>query len=122
MQLIQQEGKGIRGVFHCFSGSWEMAKELLKKDFYLSFGGPLTFNKAAKLQDIAQKAPLDRILLETDSPYLTPHPLRGKRNEPANVKLVAEVLADLRGITVDEVAAATNRNVETLFGISVPVL
>ena len=122
MQIIQQEGKGIRGVFHCFSGSWEMAKELLKKDFYLSFGGPLTFTKAAKLQDIAQKAPLDHILLETDSPYLTPHPLRGKRNEPANVKLVAEVMATLRGITVDEVATATNRNVETLFGISVPVL
>lgn len=119
LDILRREGKGVYGVFHCFSGSWEMAKELLKRDFYLSFGGPLTFSNAAKLRDIAQKAPLDRMLLETDSPYLTPHPLRGHRNEPVNVKLVAEKMATLRGLSVEAIAEATTANVQTLFGIKV---
>ena len=120
LDILKREGKGVCGVFHCFSGSWEMAKELLKRDFYLSFGGPLTFPKSSKLQDIAQRAPLERILLETDSPYLTPQPLRGRRNEPANVQFVAETMAKLRGLSVEEVAVATTANVQTLFNITIP--
>ena len=117
MEIIKREGKGVPGVFHCFSGSWEMAQELLKCGFYVAFGGPLTFTNAVKLQEIARKVPLERILLETDSPYLTPHPLRGRRNEPVHVQLVAKLLAELRGLSVEAVAEATTNNVQALFGI-----
>jgi TatD DNase family protein len=83
--------------------------------FLLSFSGPVTFNKAADLHDVARRTPLDRILTETDSPYLAPHPLRGKRNEPANVRLVAERLAALRDITLEELARAVWQNACNLF-------
>ncbi len=119
MAIIKREGKGLPGVFHCYSGSLEMAQELIKLGFYVSFGGPLTFGNAVKLQEIARKVPLERVLLETDSPYLTPHPLRGRRNEPMHVRLVAEALAQLRGLPVEAVAEVTTRNVEALFGLSV---
>ena len=119
MAIIKREGKGLSGVFHCYSGSLEMAEELIKLGFYVSFGGPLTFNNAVKLQEVARKVPLERILLETDSPYLTPQPFRGQRNEPLHVRLVAERLAQLRGLTPAAVAEATTRNVETLFSLSV---
>jgi TatD DNase family protein len=105
------------GVLHSFSGDKEMAQKAIAASFFIGLTGPLTFKKAKDLQDLAVDLPLDRILIETDSPYLSPHPERGKRNEPAKVKLVAEKLADLKGITFDEVAAATTANAQRLFCI-----
>jgi TatD DNase family protein len=117
LALVKQEADGLTGVFHCFSGSMEMAREVLAIGFYLSFAGPVTFNNAGKIKDIAREVPLDRIFVETDSPYLTPQPHRGKRNEPAYVRLVAEEIARLRGITLEELAIATTKNVKRLFSI-----
>src|SRR5262249_7010439 len=94
---------------------WAYAEACLEVGFMLSFGGPLTFAKAADLHEVARRAPLDRILTETDSPYLAPHPLRGKRNEPANVRLVAQRLAELRGMSLAELAAAVWKNASLIF-------
>lgn len=118
MNIIRKEAKGIIGVFHCYSGSLEMAKEVLKLGFYVSFAGPVTFAKSTKLKEIAAAVPLERLLVETDSPYLTPHPHRGRRNEPAHVRLVAEEIARLRGLSLEAVAEATTNNVKQLFHIS----
>lgn len=115
MDIIKKEGKGLRGVFHCFSGSCEMATELLKKDFYLAFGGSLTFKNAVKTLAVVKTIPLNRILLETDSPYLTPEPNRGKRNLPSYITFVAEKVAAERNITYAEVIRQTNHNVRELF-------
>jgi TatD DNase family protein len=117
MEIIKKEGKGISGVIHCFSGSWEMARELLKRGWYLGIDGPLTFKNAAKLPEIVQQIPLERLLVETDSPYLAPVPKRGHRNEPAFVRFIAEKAAEIRGIAFEEFAAATTQNARDLFGI-----
>lgn len=108
--MKRQKGKLSGGIIHCFSGSWEIAKEYLKMGFYISFAGPVTFKKAPRLQEAAINVPLDRLLIETDSPYLSPEPMRGRRNEPAHVRYVAEKIAELRGIPVEELAEATTRN------------
>ncbi|MBQ2701123.1 MAG: TatD family hydrolase [Clostridia bacterium] len=108
--LRSRKEKLPSGIIHCFSGSWECAKEYLKMGFYISFAGPLTFKKAPNLWETAQKAPLDRLLIETDSPYLTPVPFRGKRNEPGYVRFVAEKLAELRGLTPEEIGQITTQN------------
>ena len=108
---------GLRGVFHCFSGSVETAREYLKMGFYISVAGPVTFPKSVKTKEVAKAVPLDRLLVETDSPYLTPQPFRGKRNEPAYVRLVAEEIANLRDISLAELAEATTANVRRLFNI-----
>lgn len=105
------------GIIHCFSGSWEIAKEYLKLGYYISFAGPVTFKKAPKLQEAAVNVPIDRLLIETDSPYLAPEPVRGRRNEPANVRHVAEKLAALRGISLEELAAATTENARRVYRI-----
>jgi TatD DNase family protein len=118
MSIVKKEARGMTGVFHCFSGSMEMMQEVLKLGFYVSIGGPVTFKNAAKLLQIAAAVPLERLLLETDCPYLTPQPHRGKRNEPAYVRLVAEQVASLRGINLEALAAATTANVKQLFSIS----
>lgn len=118
LRLLKTEGRGIPGVLHCFSGSVEMAQELLKLGFYLSIGGPVTFKNAAKLPEVACAIPLERLLLETDCPYLTPHPYRGQRNEPAYVRLVAERVAALRNMELAQLAAATTANVCRLFSIA----
>ncbi len=110
MRMLKNEGKGINGILHCFSGSWEMAKELIKMDYYIAIGGAVTFKNAAKLPEIAANIPLEYLLLETDCPYLAPHPHRGTRNEPANIRPIAEFIADIRGITLEELAAATTAN------------
>lgn len=110
MRMLKNEGKGINGILHCFSGSWEMAKELIKMDYCIAIGGAVTFKNAAKLPEIAANIPLEYLLLETDCPYLAPHPHRGTRNEPANIRLIAEFIANLRGITLEELAAATTAN------------
>lgn len=103
------------GVMHSYSGSWEMAKIILDLGLYLSLGGPVTFKNARKSVEIAEKIPLDRLLIETDSPYLTPVPYRGKRNDPGNVGLVAEKIAEIRGMKVEEVGRITTRNAIKLF-------
>ena len=118
LEILKKEAKGLKGVLHCFSGSLEMANEAIKMGLYISIAGPVTFKNAAKLPEIVTKVPLEYLLVETDSPYLTPQPYRGKRNEPAYVKLVAEQVANLRGIEMDVLAKATSENVKKLFGIS----
>ena len=103
------------GVIHCFSGSPEIAREYVKMGFYISFAGPLTFKKAPHLWEAAQSVPLERLLVETDSPYLSPEPLRGRRNEPANVVHVLEKLAALRGMSREEMAEITWENACRLY-------
>ena len=110
-------GKMPSGIIHCFSGSWETAKEYLRMGFYISFAGPVTFKKAPKLQEAAINIPRDRLLIETDSPYLSPEPKRGRRNEPAYVRYVCEKLAALRGESVEEVAAYTTQNALDVYRI-----
>ncbi len=107
-----------RGAVHCFSGSVESAREYLNLGFHLSFAGPVTYKNANKLLDVATFVPEDRILVETDCPYLAPVPMRGKRNEPAFVRFVAEKIAELRGITAEEMAEIATRNTCRLFGIA----
>lgn len=118
MAILKKEGKGLTGSIHCFSGSWEMAKELLKMGWFLGVDGPLTFKNAAKLPEIIAKIPLDRLLLETDSPYLAPVPKRGRRNEPAYVKYIAEKVAEIRNISFEEVAKQTTFNAINLFNLN----
>ena len=115
MKSMKQKLTG--GIIHCFSGSAEMAKEYLKLGYYISFAGPLTFKKAPKLQEAALLVPKDRLLIETDSPYMAPEPVRGRRNEPANVRYVGMKLAELRGETAEEVAAYTTENAMKIYGL-----
>jgi len=117
MALLRAHGQGVRGVLHCFTGDLAMAREGLDLGFYVSFAGPLTFRKST-LPEVARQVPLDRVLVETDSPYLSPHPLRGQRNEPRNVILVAERLAEIRQLPLAEVAARTTANAQALFGFN----
>ena len=117
MKILKTEGRGLRGVLHCYSGSWEMAAELLKGDWYFGIDGPLTYKNAAKLPEIVQRLPAERILVETDSPYLSPMPFRGKRNESAHVLYVAKKAAELRGESLEAFARATRENTRELYGI-----
>lgn len=114
---IVQEFPAVRGVFHCFSGSVEMARELLKRGWYLGFDGPVTYKNARKTVEVALECPLDRMLLETDSPYMAPVPVRGTRNDSRNVRYIAEKLAALRGLDTDELIRLTAENGRRLFGI-----
>lgn len=116
--LREEKASEVGGVFHCFSGDAWLAKEALDLGFYLSFSGILTFPNAAILRDIAKTTPLDRILIETDCPYLTPVPYRGKRNEPAYVSQVAQQLASIHGLPLDNVADQTSKNAKRLFKIA----
>lgn len=116
--LRAYRGELPAGVLHCYSGSVESAREYLDMGFYLSFAGPVTFKNAHKLQEAARYCPDDRILVETDSPYLAPVPMRGKRNEPAFVRYVAEVVAALRGVETEALAEQAARNTCRLFGIA----
>lgn len=113
--LKEEEAADVGGIMHCFSGSAETALECVKMNFYISLGGPVTFKNAKKPKEVAHAVPLDKLLIETDCPYLAPHPYRGKRNEPAYVKLVAEEIAALKNISYQEVAEATMRNANRLF-------
>jgi TatD DNase family protein len=117
MELLRAHGRGLRGVFHCFSGDVAQAEECLAYEgFMISFAGPLT-RQGNALPEVARMAPLDRVLVETDSPYLVPQPLRAKRNEPLFVKHVAEKLAEVRGMTLEEIAQITTANAVRLFGL-----
>ena len=115
--LKQHKGKNLRGILHCFSGSLETAKELMKLGFYISFAGPVVFPKSLKLKEVAKEIPLDRLLIETDSPYLTPPPNRGKRNDPSNVYYVAQELARLKDMPLEDLVAATTKNAKTIYQI-----
>lgn len=118
MSILKSEhAEDVGGIVHCFSGDREVAKDCLDMGFYISVGGILTFANSQELREIIRGLPMDRILLETDAPYLTPVPYRGKRNEPAYVVHVAEALANLKGITFDEVAETTTLNACKLFGL-----
>ncbi len=114
-RILREEGCR-RGVFHCFTGDEAMAREALELGFHLSFAGILTFPKAAALREVARQTPLDRVLSETDAPYLAPVPHRGKRNEPAFVTRVVETLADLHGGTREAMAGRIRENFRALFG------
>ncbi|MBL8362370.1 MAG: TatD family hydrolase [Rubrivivax sp.] len=114
--LLRQEGQGdVRGVFHCFTETADVAREALALGFQISFSGILTFRNAEELRAVAAEVPLDRCLIETDSPYLAPVPYRGRVNEPAHVVHVAAELARIKGLRVQEVAEATSRNFDRLF-------
>lgn len=111
-----QDGN-LRGVMHCFSGSVEMAMEYIKLGFYISVAGPVTFKNARVVREVVEALPLDKLLIETDCPYLTPEPYRGKRNEPMFVKYVAEKIAQIKNISLEELAQATSTNTKNLFNI-----
>lgn len=116
--LQEEDAAEVGGIMHCFSGSAETAKVCLDMNFYISLGGPVTFKNAKKPKEVAAAVPLNRLLIETDCPYLAPHPFRGKRNEPAYVKLVAEEIADIKQLSVEEVSHVTTENAKKLFGIT----
>jgi len=116
--LKAEKGGANGGIMHCFSGHLPLAVELMQIGFYISFAGPVTYKNAKKTHEVAAKIPLDKILVETDCPYLTPEPFRGKTNEPANVLLVAEKIAQLRQKTLDEIAYQTSLNAHRIFHIN----
>ncbi|MGL4603219.1 MAG: TatD family hydrolase, partial [Iodobacter sp.] len=116
IRILQEEGADeVGGVLHCFTETWEMAQAAMELGFYISFSGIVTFKKAVELQDVARRVPLNRMLIETDSPYLAPVPFRGKQNQPAWVRHVAESIADLRGVSVNQIADASSANFFKLF-------
>jgi len=105
----------VGGVLHCFTESWEMAKAAIDENYYISFSGIVTFKNASELREVVKKTPIDRLLIETDSPYLAPVPYRGKKNEPKYVVEVAQCVADIKGIPLEELAERTAENFKTLF-------
>ena len=115
--LREHKVSEVGGVFHCYAGSVEMAKEILDWGMYIAFGGSLTFKKSVRPVEVAKYVPLDRIVIETDSPYLTPEPHRGKRNSSLYIHYVAEKLAEAKGISVEEIENATYENAKKCFGI-----
>ena len=114
---IMDEFPEVKGVFHCYSGSLELAKELIKRGWYIGFTGVLTFKNARKALEVAANIPLDRLVLETDCPYMSPEPFRGKRNDPGKLYRMAEKLAELRGMTVEEIHEITMENGKRLYRI-----
>ena len=114
---VVREFPGVTGVFHCYSGSAEMARQLVDKGWYIGFTGVLTFKNARKAVEVAQSIPLERIVLETDCPYMAPEPFRGKRNDPGYLYRMAEKLAELRGVSVEEIHRITMENGRRLYNI-----
>jgi len=115
--ITREKAKEAGGVFHCYSGSIEMAREVLNNNFYISIGGPVTFKNAKKVFEVIKYIPEDRLLVETDCPYLTPEPFRGKRNDSGYLKYIVEKVADIKGMAFEEVAAVTTENAKRLFRI-----
>jgi TatD DNase family protein len=115
--LKSENAKDVGGVFHCFSGSVEMAREAMNLGFMISIAGPVTFKNARKLLDVVKYVPDDMLLIETDSPYLAPEPYRGRRNEPAYIKLTAEKIAKIKGKSLEYIGETTTANAKRLFGI-----
>ncbi len=119
IEILKSHAKGIhKGVIHCFSSDYEAALAFMDMGFYISIPGVVTFTNAAKLKDVAKQIPLDRMLVETDCPFLAPVPKRGKRNEPLYVTYTARMIADLRGMPYEEIAAITTRNSKNLYNIA----
>lgn len=118
LKILQEEGNGQwKGVFHCFSGDYEMARKILRMGFLISIPGTITFKKSTTQQEVVRRIPLEKILLETDCPYLTPAPFRGKRNEPAYIRNTAEKVASLKRLSFEDVARITSLNAKLLFGV-----
>jgi TatD DNase family protein len=117
LAILERDGQGTRGVMHSASGDLDFAKRCLRMGYMISLAGPVTFKRAADKHDLALHTPLDMLLVETDCPYLTPEPFRGRRNEPAYVRYTAKAVADLRGVPYGEIAEATTRNARRLFGL-----
>lgn len=115
--ILQEHAKDMKVLIHCYTGSIEMARRFLKLGYKLALGGALTFKNAKNTVDVAKEVSLDDLLIETDSPYMTPVPFRGKRNDPRKIVLVAEKLAEIKGISVDEVLEATKKNAFEFFGV-----
>ncbi|KGK89446.1 hydrolase TatD [Desulfosporosinus sp. HMP52] len=120
LEIVKANPPQYGGVFHCYSGSWEMAEILLKLGFYLSFAGPVTYKNARHTVEVAKRIPLDRMLVETDSPYLTPEPRRGKRNEPTYVREIVQKLSEIKNMSFEDAAIATMQNAETIFRLKEP--
>lgn len=119
LQILREEqAREVGGIMHCFSGSVESMRIALEENFYISLGGPVTYKNAKVPKEVAKECPLDRLLIETDCPYLTPTPYRGKRNEPAYVKYVAEEIANLREMSYEELVEITTKNAHDLFKIN----
>ncbi|PCK23732.1 hydrolase TatD [Bacillus pumilus] len=117
--ILKEEGAAdVGGIMHCFTGSLDIAKACMDMNFYISFGGPVTFKNAKKPKEVVKDIPSDRLLIETDCPYLTPAPFRGKRNEPSYVKYIAEQIAELREISFEELAELTTENAKKVFRIN----
>ncbi|MDE4085176.1 TatD family hydrolase [Planococcus maritimus] len=116
--LREEDAQEVGGVMHCFGGSVETAQESIKMNFMISLGGPVTFKNAKKPKEVAAEIPLEHLMIETDAPYLAPHPYRGKRNEPSYVPLVAEEIARLKELPVETVAEATTKNAERFYKFS----
>ncbi|WHX25531.1 TatD family hydrolase [Virgibacillus halodenitrificans] len=119
VKILQEENaKEVGGIMHCYNDSVDYVQACLDMNFYISLGGPVTFKNAPLPKEVAAQVPLDRLLIETDAPFLAPHPNRGKRNEPAYVELVAEKIAEIRGISFEEVGKITTENARNLFKIN----
>jgi len=118
MSIIKAEkAREVGGVFHCYSGSVEMARDVLNNNFYIALGGAVTFKNARKILDVARYVPEDRLLIETDCPYMTPEPHRGKRNDSGYVRLVAEKIAEIKGVSFEDIARITMQNAKKCFNI-----
>lgn len=117
MSILKSDGQGTRGVMHAFSGDMDYARECIRLGYMISLAGPVTFKKAADRHAVAREVPLESLLIETDCPYLTPEPYRGRRNEPAYVAYTAKAIANLRGASIESVAHATTENAKSLFGL-----
>ena len=117
LDILKKYNKNSTAIMHCYSGSLDFAKECIKLGIYIAIGGVVTFKNAIKVKEVAQNIPLEYLLLETDDPYLTPVPFRGKENQPAYIKYVAQEIANQRGISTDEVANAATQNALKIFGI-----
>ena len=115
IEILKKNKVNKKGVFHCCPLNRELVKEALKLDFYISFAGPVTFKNSKNANEIIQMVPNDKMLIETDSPYLSPEPLRGKRNDSRNVKYIAQKIAEVKGLSIDEVAEFTNQNAKRIF-------
>lgn len=117
LEILKEEREGLRGIIHCFSSDRVQMKEYLDLGFFIAFGGPVTFKKTDELKEAAKIVPLEKLLVETDAPYLAPMPYRGKRNEPIFVKETAALIANLKGMMLDDLAVQTVKNTKEIFGI-----
>lgn len=118
LQILKENTVNKKGIFHCCPLNRELVKEALKLDFYISFCGPVTFKNSKNAAEIIEMVPNDKMLIETDSPYLSPEPLRGRRNDPRNVEYVAQKIADVKGLEIEQIADSTYKNALEIFNIN----